>query len=111
VRVLLTGGNGFLGSHVAERLGDAGVDLRLMLRRTSDMRFFSEMSWPYERVEGDLRDVESLRKAVEGVEVVAHVGGLTSSRDESLYQAVNATGTANLVEAARHRRHRRHGPR
>jgi nucleoside-diphosphate-sugar epimerase len=103
VRVLLTGGNGFLGSHVADRFASSGAELRLMLRRTSKTDYLADFmaTASFERVEGDLRDAESLRRAVEGVDVVAHVGGLTSAGNEDAYIAVNATGTAALVDAAR----------
>jgi nucleoside-diphosphate-sugar epimerase len=52
-------------------------------------------------VEGDLRDAESLKRALEGVEAVAHLGGITTARSEREYMAVNAEGSATLVAAAR----------
>jgi phosphoglucomutase len=55
MKVLITGANGFVGSHVAERLAaHDGVDLRLMLRSTSRLAYLEGVA--YERVEGDLRD-------------------------------------------------------
>src|SRR3982751_38521 len=72
-----------------------------MIRRTANMKFLSDLpSSSYERVEGDLRNPESLRRAVQGVDVVAHVGGLTSARSEAAYREVNVLGTAALVMAA-----------
>ncbi len=99
MKVLVTGANGFVGSHVAERLAARGdVELRLMLRRTSNLDFIRGLE--YERVEGDMRDPESLRHAVQGVDAVAHVAGATSALTESAYQETNALGTAVLAEAA-----------
>jgi nucleoside-diphosphate-sugar epimerase len=102
VRVLLTGGNGYLGSHVADRLAATPeVELRLMLRRTANMKFLSELpASSYERVEGDLRNPESLRRAVQGIDAVAHVGGVTSALSEAAYREINVLGTADLVMAA-----------
>ncbi|HLF79832.1 MAG TPA: NAD-dependent epimerase/dehydratase family protein [Dehalococcoidia bacterium] len=99
MRILITGANGFLGSHVTERLQAQGHDLRLMLRRTSNLAFLEDVQG-YERVEGDMRDTASLTRAVEGVEAVLHLSGLTTARTEAEYHAVNGTGTANLVMAA-----------
>lgn len=99
MKVLVTGANGFLGSHVAERLAARGVELRLLLRRSSNIDFLQGV--PYERVEGDVRDPASLARAVEGVDAVAHLAVLTLAVNEARFQEVNALGTANLVHAAR----------
>jgi len=99
MKLLITGANGFLGSHVAERVSQRdGVDLRLMLRRTSRLAYLKGLD--YERVEGDLRDEASLTRAVAGVETVVHLAGLVSALSEARYHAVNAGGTAALVRAA-----------
>jgi nucleoside-diphosphate-sugar epimerase len=100
MKLLVTGANGFLGSHVAERISRReGVELRLLLRRTSRLAFLEGVE--YERVEGDLRDAASLAAAVQGVDTVIHVAGLVSALTEARYHEVNATGTAALAGAAR----------
>ena len=99
-RVLLTGASGFLGSHVADRLAQEDVTLRLMLRKTSRLQFLDGVSQVYERAEGDLRDPVSLSQALANVDTVIACGGLTWARSEAEYQAVNALGTQRLVEAA-----------
>src|SRR5690349_19419884 len=98
MRILITGGNGFLGSHVVERL-QGEHELRLLLRRSSDTSFLEGQS-VYERVDGDLRDPASLDGAVQGIDLVIHLGGITIARTEAEYQAANAIGTANLIDAA-----------
>jgi nucleoside-diphosphate-sugar epimerase len=70
-----------------------------MLRRTSRLNYIDGLE--YERVEGDLRDPESLLGAVKGADAVVHVAGLTSALKEAEYQEVNALGTARLAAAAR----------
>jgi nucleoside-diphosphate-sugar epimerase len=98
MRVLITGANGFLGSHVADRLASDGHELRLLLRRTSKTEFLEGLE--YERADGDIRDARSLEAAAEGVEGVVHCAGLTSARTEREYGEVNELGTKDLVDAA-----------
>jgi nucleoside-diphosphate-sugar epimerase len=99
VKVLVTGGNGFVGSHVVDRLAARdGVELRLLLRQTSSLEFIGDV--PYERAEGDVRDADSLSRAMEGVGAVVHIAGLTSAISEARYHEVNARGTEALVRAA-----------
>jgi nucleoside-diphosphate-sugar epimerase len=98
--ILVTGASGFVGSHVAERLAARpGVQLRLLLRRTS--RLAIDGGIDFERAEGDVRDAGSLVTAVKGADAVIHLGGLVSALSDAQYHAVNAIGTANLVDAAR----------
>lgn len=100
MKVLITGANGFVGSHVAERLAaHDGVDLRLMLRSTSRLAYLEGVA--YERVEGDLRDEASLTAAVQGADTIIHVAGLVSALTEARYHEVNARGTETLVRAAK----------
>ncbi len=102
MRTLVTGANGFIGSHVAERLAAGGHELRLALRRTSKLAFLEGVA-DYERVDWELRDGESLARAVAGVDAVVHLAGhtLTTALREAEYMAVNAAGTAALAKAAR----------
>ena len=99
MRILITGASGFLGSHVAERLARDGHELRLALRRSSRLQFLDGLA-AYERVDYELRDAGSLAAAVEGVDAVAHVGGLTVALTAAEYDAVNARGTERLARVA-----------
>ncbi|MFQ5529200.1 MAG: NAD-dependent epimerase/dehydratase family protein, partial [Gemmatimonadota bacterium] len=97
-KVLLTGGTGFLGSHVAELLCKRGHDVRATVRRTSDTRWLDPL--PLEQIVADLSDPSGLAAALEGTGAVVHVGGLTSAPDASTYERVNALGTGALAAAA-----------
>ncbi len=100
MKVLITGANGFVGSHVTERLtAYDGVELRLLLRRRSRLAFLEGVD--YDRVDGDLRDQASLTEAARGVDTVIHVAGLVSALTEPRYHEVNARGTEALVLAAK----------
>ena len=99
MRVFITGASGFLGSHVVDLLAAHGHDLKLLLRPTSRLEFLEGVD--FQRSDGDVRDVPSLQRAIEGVEAIVHVAGLTSALSAPDYEAVNAVGTANLVQLAR----------
>lgn len=94
---LVTGASGFLGWHVASLLTEQGHRVRALCRPTSEIRELD-----VERVTGDLRDAESLTRAVEGCERVYHVAAdyrLWSKHPADLY-AANVEGTRNLLAAA-----------
>ena len=94
---LVTGASGFLGWHVARLLIEQGNAVRALCRPASEIRELD-----VERVTGDLRDADSLARAVEGCERVYHVAAdyrLWSKHPEDLY-AANVEGTRNLLTAA-----------
>lgn len=97
-RVLLTGGTGFLGSHVAELLVEAGYEVRATTRPTSDTRWLDPL--PIETVVADLEDPDRLAAALDGVSHVMHVGGVTIASDPAVFERVNAAGTGALAAAA-----------
>jgi nucleoside-diphosphate-sugar epimerase len=99
LNVLVTGATGFVGSHVVQRLALGGHALRLLLRRSSSVAYLEGLE--YERVEGEMRDVDSLRRAVQGVDAIVHLAGATSTSSAAEYEAINARGTADLVQIAR----------
>ena len=98
--VLLTGGSGFLGSHIADRLAESGTEVRALVRPTSDVRHLSSLPG-VELVLGAVDDVESLAAAVRGVRGIIHAAGLIKARRPDDFRRVNAQGTENLLEAVR----------
>jgi NAD dependent epimerase/dehydratase len=108
-RVLVTGGGGFIGSHVVEHLVGAGARVAVLLRYNSRADLGAlEWSWARTDIEpifGDLRDAESVEGAAGGAEVVIHLGAQVSipysyvnARD---FVETNVVGTLNLLTAAR----------
>jgi dihydroflavonol-4-reductase len=99
-KTLVTGGTGFIGSHVVRELSGRGDELRLLMRESSSTEYHGGAE--YERVVGDVRDRDSVRKAMKGVDRVFHVAGTTSmrSRDRKKVFDVNVGGTRNVMEEA-----------
>jgi dihydroflavonol-4-reductase len=96
-RTLVTGASGFLGWHVARVLLERGADVRALCRPSASLRELD-----VERVTGDLRDSDSLERAVKGCDRVFHVAAdyrLWSKDPRELYQS-NVEGTRNLLDAA-----------
>jgi nucleoside-diphosphate-sugar epimerase len=97
LKALVTGGTGFIGSHLVEALLKKGIQVRCLLRKTSDLKWLEGL--PIEVRWGDCNDKNSLREAVEGVEQVFHLAGVTKAVHEKTYFEVNAFGTENLIHA------------
>jgi dihydroflavonol-4-reductase len=101
MKCFVTGATGFLGSHVARQLLAGGADLRLLVRPTSRTENIADLK--AERVVGDLRDPESLKKGMAGCDFVFHVAAdyrLWSLNGQELYDS-NVQGTRNILDAAR----------
>lgn len=100
MKILVTGGSGFLGSHVAEQLSNAGHDVRALVRKSSNRKFLSTLRG-VELAEGAVEDRKSVDEAMKGVDAVVHAAGLVKARSEAEFFACNTQGTANLLDAAR----------
>ena len=104
--ILVTGASGFVGGHVARLLAERGCPVRVLVRPSSDLRGIADLR--VERVFGDLRDTESLQRAVAECDTIYHVAAdyrLWAPDPQELYQS-NVDGTRNLLEAARRARTR-----
>lgn len=107
MKALVTGATGFLGSHVARVLEENGADLRLLLRSGSDTRNLEGLKG--ERVLGDLRDANSIRRAVSGCDAIFHVAAdyrLWVRNPQEMYRT-NVEGTRSILQAARENNVRR----
>jgi len=103
---LVTGGAGFIGSHLVEALLAAGHQVRVLDDfSTGKRQNLAGTAARLEVIEGDIRDPAAVAKAVQGVEYVLHQAALPSVprsvKDPATSHAVNATGTLNLLLAAR----------
>jgi len=105
--VLVTGGTGFIGSHLVERLLASGRKVRVLALKKPWAPIELENQKIIEGkgaeiVYGDLRDYESLIPAVRGVDVVFHLGAVSRPMriPARLYYEINRDGTQNILEAA-----------
>src|SRR5437016_9362855 len=101
MKALVTGSTGFVGAAVTRCLLEHGVDVRVLVRRDSDLRNLEGLK--VEQAYGDLRDVASLRQALAGCRHLYHVAALYAlwAPDPQIFYDTNVTGTRNLMEAAR----------
>ena len=100
MKVFVTGGNGFIGSRVVHRLHADGHSVRCLLRATSRTDRIDGVPW--ERHLGDLRELEGLRKGMEGCDAVIHLASISSwdAIRSPLMREVVVDGTRNVLSAA-----------
>lgn len=99
MKVLVTGGAGFIGSHVVDKLKDKGLDVRvydgIMPTYRKDIEFY----------QGSILDITALGFAMDGIDAVFHLAAIADVNDvyaEPYYsESINVRGTINVLEAAR----------
>jgi UDP-glucose 4-epimerase len=104
--VLVTGGAGFIGSHIVDALLDQGIHVRVLDNFSTGSRDnLRHCAGDVEIIEGDLRDIKACYHACKGVETVFHQGALPSVprsiADPLTSNAVNVDGTLQMLMAAR----------
>src|SRR5438067_11404827 len=99
MRVLVTGGSGFIGSHVVDKLRDRGITVRVFDMVFPTLR--SDIEFYY----GSLLHLEALQMAMSGIDAIYHLGAVADVKDvfeEPHYsESINVRGTINVLEAAR----------
>jgi len=97
-KTLVTGGSGFIGSHVVRALAARGDDLRLLARRGSGLDHLSDLE--FERASGDVMDRRAVSRVMEGVDRVFHIAGSTSMRPQNRDKVfdLNVKGTRIVLE-------------
>lgn len=96
-KYLITGGTGFVGSHLVEVLAQTGDQARALVREGSDTRILEQHG--IETVRGSLDDVGSLRHALADASVVLHLAAATRALRPDTFHEVNTRGTERLLEA------------
>ncbi len=97
MRVAVTGGTGFVGSHLVPALLAAGHELRVVGRGVRRGALPDDLALSF----GDVQTGEGLEEAFSGAEVVVHLVAVIRERGRRTYAAVNAHGTETVVRAAR----------
>ncbi len=105
MKVLVTGGAGFIGSHLAERLLAAGDQVRILDNLSTGKRDNLPQVSTIEFIEGDIRNAQLVNRCVEGMDAVVHLAAVASVQasidDPVTTHQSNFDGTLNLLEAAR----------
>lgn len=94
MKALLTGGTGFIGSHLAELLLDKSAEIFALVRDPHNLKWLKGLN--IHLLEGDLLSIPSLPS---DIDYVFHVAGLTNSSDVADYYTVNQQGTASLFKS------------
>jgi len=97
MRVLVTGSSGFVGSHLVEELVRRKYTVRVLLRSAGIPKWFRDL--PLEIVIAGYNDAGALRKAVDKVDIIFHVGGVTKALTPAGYLEGNALPTKALLDA------------
>ncbi|MDA8620563.1 NAD-dependent 4,6-dehydratase LegB [Luminiphilus sp.] len=110
-KVLVTGADGFIGSHLTEMLARDGYDTRAFVMYNSLNSWgwldkaSADVAGHFEVVSGDIRDPNGVCQAMEGVDIVLHLAALIaipfSYQSPDAYVQTNVTGTLNVLQAAR----------
>ncbi len=100
--IALTGASGFIGSALARSLNERGLPVRALVRNPACIAHADDL----EIVEGSLEDSDSLRRLVDGADVVIHCAGAIKARSSKEFQAINALGTERLAAAVAEARSR-----
>lgn len=96
MRAFVTGGTGFVGSHLVEALLRRGYEVHCLVR--ADPKWLKDL--PVLFVRGDLGDADALHEGMAGVDVVHHVAGLTRAPTQAALFHANVDGTLAVLDAA-----------
>ncbi|MFK7947024.1 MAG: SDR family NAD(P)-dependent oxidoreductase [Saprospiraceae bacterium] len=102
MKILVTGGTGFLGSYLLRYLVKKGADIRATRRTNSSMKLVENIKNKVEWVEADVLDVISLEDAMEGIDCIYHCAAIVSfdPKEAEMLHLINVEGTANVVNMA-----------
>ena len=95
--IAMTGGTGFVGSHLVDTLCAAGIEPRVLVRDPDAPRWIAHA--PVRWVVGSLDDQQALKRLVKGAGTVVHLAGVLRASRESDFDTGNRVGTANVVAA------------
>src|SRR5512144_49403 len=94
MKIAVTGGTGFVGSHVSDAALAAGHEVRALTRRAQDPR--ERVVW----ISGSMDDREALKALVDDADAVIHVAGVINAPDETGFEHGNVAGTLAMLATA-----------
>lgn len=100
--IVITGASGYLGSHIAKKLSEAGLPVRAMVHNRQRAEKEGRLSMlNIEWFEADVTEPKSLLEAFEGASVIIHTVAIAIEKGRLTYEDINYQGTVNVVEAAK----------
>ena len=100
MKVAITGGTGFVGSHLLDRLHEDGHEVVLVARGAREPAFDARELEGTRFVAASVTDAAALRETFAGCDAVAHLAGINRERGAQTYERVHVAGTETVVEAA-----------
>ncbi len=97
LKALVTGGTGFVGSHLVELLLERGFNVTVLIRKTSNKRWLEGLDVSF--AENGFEDKEALKEVVRNVDYVFHVAGIVRAKNSKEFYKGNVETTKNLIEA------------
>jgi NADH dehydrogenase len=99
--ILITGGAGYLGSHITRKLVEAGEPVRVLVRDMEQAKREARLSGvSLEWAEGDVTRPETLIEPMRGTGAIIHTVAVAIERGQATYERINTQGTLNIVHAA-----------
>lgn len=102
LKCFVTGANGFIGRHLVKSLVSQGHEVQAFVRRPYECHYLKELGASL--IEGDLKDADSVRKAIQKVDVLYHLGATTKGKKWQEHFETTVLGTQNVLEAAKEAR-------
>jgi uncharacterized protein YbjT (DUF2867 family) len=97
--ILVTGGTGFVGRHLIQRMRKEGIAIRAVVKTVDKAQSLEALG--VNLIQGDITDKASLEKAIIGVTRVIHLVGIIQETPHVTFQGVHVEGTRNILDAAK----------
>lgn len=97
MKILLTGANGFVGSHIVEELVLNNYDVTCIVRKNSNLKWIENQ--PIQLKYGSLEDKQFLQEVISDVDIVIHCAGVVRALEWDTYNEVNVIGTRKIIES------------
>ncbi|MHA1674987.1 MAG: NAD-dependent epimerase/dehydratase family protein [Promethearchaeota archaeon] len=102
MRALVTGANGFVGSHLTKTLADMGIKTTALILKGTDIKLLKQLKPNFDNVdvvEGNILDFDSLKLLSKDIDLVFHLAGVIRGYDQQDYDRINVIGTRNVLRA------------
>jgi dihydroflavonol-4-reductase len=97
MKAFITGGTGFIGSHLADDLVKNGHEVRCLVRKNEKWLHGLD----YQQIKGDLHDLIALKEGMDGVDVIYHLGAIVKAKKKADFTYANVEATENVLRLAR----------